>query len=929
MNRVYRSIFFMIAFLLISILMIKQYTTDYSINRLIFLLTSGILNMVSSAIIIFFLMYKVYTTISKEELKANMYFTIIPLLALPLLMMINIITDNPFATQESFHYPIIFRFITVLVIIYNLDIFIKNKQDYKLKISVVSLTVIVSSLVFMLDITMVDFVITFYYLVCATYLFYLLIINTKQDKELYLFWIQNFVYIIIGLSLINDIMIIIIDIKSIEMLFIGISASIVISIIIILVVKIKSCIDLGDSKSTIERKLNEFAAEKKKNDLFLTKFKEDLSNKYMTKHNYFENLELILEVSDMSIIIVNSNFEVELSHGLILEASKYGDMRGVHISKALFETSSDEGLYFKSVLEKVFAATDEIREEIYLSLLDQNVIVNNIMFMFTYNILVKKNQEKILIIKAKRATDSSQHEMLIAQEKEISDMITSIVKNSDLFFNDLSSYLDFIKKIATMIDDKLDVSENIFKILRKIHTYKGVFDQYRMSTFLRGLNDIENELLNLIQNIDSINNEQFSKILLGYDLEGLLNIDLYIIKQRLGESFLNNKNKLSVDITAFNRIIGQLQKRLVKIEDRYLIKELEQLKEIDIKELLLGFKPYVDRIVEDNGKLAKFVVEGDSIFINRYHYVNIFEGLIHIFKNCVVHGIEYPDERRKFRKSECAEILCDVLLKDDKILIIISDDGRGIDVKEIKNQLFILGRYTMDELESLDDSEVCNMIVEDGLTSKSTPNAFAGRGVGMGSLKEIIEEINGTINIVSRENHGVEYRIELPLLDIESNTYNDDTCIMSNVCIQFEKILTKTNSIDKLSSSWKLSKEIITYDQILDCTILVTIIGFSEVSIAISADEKFMQHLVNLYGMHLKKNKFNLKVLNDALSCFSIDVATKTAEEMKNIRETIKIIPPVILTKSVIKEKITGRSISTSKLEIGEGTVLIAIITVT
>ena len=72
--------------------------------------------------------------------------------------------------------------------------------------------------------------------------------------------------------------------------------------------------------------------------------------------------------------------------------------------------------------------------------------------------------------------------------------------------------------------------------------------------------------------------------------------------------------------------------------------------------------------------------------------------------------------------------------------IIISDDGRGIDVKLLEQKSLDKGLYTEAELSKMNYEEKINLIFEQGITTKQEANHISGRGVGMSAVKKSVEE---------------------------------------------------------------------------------------------------------------------------------------------------------------------------------------------
>lgn len=887
-----------------------------------FLLRNNTLNIIASTMIMIYLLIKSYYEMSKPVLDVTSKFKIGFMLTLTALIVINLMIRNTSNVELVVVFSVFFRYILLMGLLLVLEYYVVQNYTFTSRmilaifaIVMTVLTLIYSSLYSSNELMMIA---AAYYAIVVIYMIYLLFNWDDMSNRL-----KVIVFFAIGAAVISDIYLFIGIIDSIELTFIVVALGLA-------VIYFRRFYDEINRLKKSERYLNQYKREnerlineKLKTEQSVEKFKSDISYKFTKKQNYYENLELILEVVDSSIIVMNTQYRIELAHGKIVEYSGVDDLVGLDITRAIFDGNIEEGTYFKSVIKKVFDAEDDIRENMYISLLDTNLNFNNMTYKMQYHILHKKNGEKVLIIDAELVNNSRSLDMATQHEKAVSDMLIGIVKNSEMFFTDLGSYVNFSKFATDLIDENKTVEDNIFKILRRVHTYKGVFDQYNMKQTIRALNSIETELFNLLHNTSNMNNDQLIRLIIGYDLEKLIDYDLDLIENRLGKHFLDQKKNISVDQTSLNRICIALGDEIG--HDHLLIKDLESLKFVEVKTIIQSFDNYIRKISTEHSKLVDFVVMGDQVKVDKDYYINFFESLIHIFKNCIAHGVEYPDERRNLNKNETAVISCQVKSLDKSIELVISDDGRGIDIKEIKNRLFILGKYSIEELEALDDNVVCNMIIEDGVSSLSLPNNLAGKGVGMGSIKEVVEEIGGQITVSSEANKGVTYHIVLPKNVKKNNEDIPYDFIRRKLCIEAERILTKNSKKDTLSSTWLMTETGVASEQLLDVTSYTTVYAIRDLKLVISADEKFLIHLVNVYGLQMKYKGSNISIYNEALIMFSNDVTSKMIEGTKDFRSNIKMAYSKIIGSTSF-EQYTGHQMFMGSIDITEGKLNVIII---
>lgn len=867
----------------------------------------------STIVIVVYLLVKSYLAIVSAESTFLSTLKLSLLIGLAMVLVLNIIftidTTNAFQIQIR----VAIRLIALLGLALVLENYVIREVDFKQYLMLSIYGIFMMILVFIFTNTELSYVMTGYYFTVFAYL----VILYFRSSEYKITWSKQVGFFIILAGLLNDLIILSTGWLTYEMSFTAVGLAILVIYLEKGVKRYKILLQLENKIVELTKENKRLKIDKEKTLKSVELLKSDLSYKFMKKQNYFENLELAVEVLEGSIIVLNDAFKIELAYGSILEASGMDDMTGVDVSGALFDVSSDEGQYFKSVVIKIFNAVDEVRESLYLSLLDKRLRIGNVVYEMNYHVMGKKNGKKVLIIHADVLSSQTQQGFLLEREKEISEMLITISKNADKFFADLSSFIQFCREHHTYIDTSIPVNENIFKILRKVHTYKGVFDQYIMKSTVRGLHDIENELFNMLHNQTELTIEQFSSIILGYDMESILNPDLSTINSKLGYQFLEKQKRMSVDMTAFDRLLIKMQETFG--QDHDLILEMVKLKYIDVREVLESYGQYVRRIAEEQSKKVNYFVTGDHIKISRLRHISFFESMIHILKNAVAHGVEYPDERRNRGKSPVAEIKCHVKSYEDHLLLTISDDGRGVDVKEIKNRLFIMGKYTIEELDAMSDASICNMIVEDGITSANMPNSLAGRGVGMGSIREVVTQLSGHIEVKSQAGRGVVYEITLPYEQAGEMEVVDYDKVIENLSLQIERILTKSYHRNTLGSSWSMGRLMGRDIELLEVTCTLDILGTRETKLCISLDEKLIMHLISAYGLQMKYKGSNIKVMNEAVIMFVEDVSKQMIENLNNPQLHLQLSEGQIISTNAFRNLFDAKEVICSTIDISEG----------
>ncbi|MCG8373089.1 MAG: chemotaxis protein CheA, partial [Balneolales bacterium] len=172
----------------------------------------------------------------------------------------------------------------------------------------------------------------------------------------------------------------------------------------------------------------------------------------------------------------------------------------------------------------------------------------------------------------------------------------------------------------------------------------------------------------------------------------------------------------------------------------------------------------MNRLVRDvskkAGKNVKFTTFGEDTEIDRNMVDIINEPLIHMLRNSIDHGLETPDERAQTEKTEAGNITLSAFQEGGKVVIKISDDGRGINKDVIFGKAVEKGLIEPDK--KLTDQEIYGLIFLPGFSSAEVVTDLSGRGVGMDVVRRSIEQLQGKVEVNSELGVGTTITIELP-----------------------------------------------------------------------------------------------------------------------------------------------------------------------
>ena len=188
-----------------------------------------------------------------------------------------------------------------------------------------------------------------------------------------------------------------------------------------------------------------------------------------------------------------------------------------------------------------------------------------------------------------------------------------------------------------------------------------------------------------------------------------------------------------------------------------------QVRMMPVSFVFQRFPRLVRDIARKLGKDVDLVLEGDSTEADKHVIESLADPLIHIVRNSMDHGLETPDVRRAAGKSPTGRLLIRASQESDRVIIEISDDGKGIDPDVIKRKAYEKGLIDEAQLERLSDQEAIQLIFAAGFSTAEAITDLSGRGVGMDVVRSAIDRVGGSIELTSEKGQGTSLRLSLPL----------------------------------------------------------------------------------------------------------------------------------------------------------------------
>ena len=200
---------------------------------------------------------------------------------------------------------------------------------------------------------------------------------------------------------------------------------------------------------------------------------------------------------------------------------------------------------------------------------------------------------------------------------------------------------------------------------------------------------------------------------------------------------------------------------------RLIIDEMESMvkniRVLPISTVFNSFSRMVRDIANEKGKDIDFEIEGKDTCADKKIIEEIKTPLIHILRNAIDHGIETKEERIANGKNPVGRILLSAKQDDNKVIIEVMDDGHGFNLEKIKDRAVSRGFLTQEDIDSMTDESIMNIIFWPGFTTGDSITSISGRGIGLDVVKTKISQLNGKVKVISEFGKGSCVHIEIPV----------------------------------------------------------------------------------------------------------------------------------------------------------------------
>ncbi|HET9237980.1 MAG TPA: ATP-binding protein [Oligoflexus sp.] len=332
----------------------------------------------------------------------------------------------------------------------------------------------------------------------------------------------------------------------------------------------------------------------------------------------------------------------------------------------------------------------------------------------------------------------------IELENQINRSIVNIMQNMNSFRDFIQDSRDRLKNCYTAIE-----TGNMVVLRRDLHTLKGnsaAFGIRQVADLIHSTEDKENivpeYLTGIEESLREFLDKHYSLLKLKFDTE--------------------NRRLISID----EHVLDEIERDISQLDNGSELKDhvnqwLSEMRKDTVESMLGPISSYVQKLASQRGIDLDFIIEGGDIRMGRDEAADIFQNLVHLFRNAVDHGLEPSFERGN--KPERARLMLKITAEDQNYLIRVEDDGRGIDAQRVLKKALDMGILSAEAASRMKREDILQLIFNDGLSTAETITDISGRGVGMKAVKDAIESAGGQIHIQSQVGVGTQFLLRVPM----------------------------------------------------------------------------------------------------------------------------------------------------------------------
>jgi len=204
------------------------------------------------------------------------------------------------------------------------------------------------------------------------------------------------------------------------------------------------------------------------------------------------------------------------------------------------------------------------------------------------------------------------------------------------------------------------------------------------------------------------------------------------------------------------KIARNLDRKLNELQ-----KSVIETRMVPVGQIYAKLSRTVRKVARELNKEIELVLRGEDTELDKVMVEELTDPLMHIIRNALDHGIEPTDERVAKGKNPIGKVTLNAYQQGNSVVLDVTDDGRGIDPELVRKSA--VKRNLIAQHDPFDQQRAYEMLFTPGFSTAASVSEISGRGVGLDVVKKNLQELKGSIDILSVPGEGTTFRIMLPI----------------------------------------------------------------------------------------------------------------------------------------------------------------------
>ncbi len=319
-----------------------------------------------------------------------------------------------------------------------------------------------------------------------------------------------------------------------------------------------------------------------------------------------------------------------------------------------------------------------------------------------------------------------------------------------------------VNKLEDVLHKHIDLVENEFDtMVQEIMVLQDTF-QFIHTQYLKNLVSDEQILDKTIYRVTDSKIAKIQKIIVGDVIQENIK-KLEVVFERNYKPFTKLKGLEEITKKRLDRIKSYLRNSIIEPASKEAIELLESFRKQPVGLVMNRYAMTATGLANRLHKRVEVELKGVENEVSLHRYADLFNSLVYVVRNSVEHGLESMEERVFMGKPLDGKITVETSIEDDQLKIVLTDDGKGIDVEKIKKSAVEREVISETDADLASQQQILDLMFKKGFSQKQELHGTFGRGIGLNAVGSIVEELNGRIEIRTEHEAGTTLEVSVPL----------------------------------------------------------------------------------------------------------------------------------------------------------------------